>query len=69
MKIYVTKPFLPPIEEVFEQLNRIWDSNILTNQGPLHNEFENALLEYTHSKNVTLCVNGHLALDIAIKGL
>ncbi len=39
-KIYVTKSFLPPIDEYKQYLDRIWDSGELTNQGLLLNEFE-----------------------------
>lgn len=69
MNIFVTKPFLPPIEEFFPFVERIWKSGLLTNHGPIHKEFEEELGKYLKSKNITLCVNGHSALEIAIKGL
>ena len=67
--IYVTKPFLPPIDEYYTYLKRIWDSNILTNNGQLHQELEKELTEYLKCENITLLVNGHLALETALKML
>ncbi len=37
--IYVTKPFLPPLEEFLEYLEDIWNSKQLTNKGPYHELF------------------------------
>ena len=33
--IYVTRPFLPPIEEFAAGLQEIWDTQWLTNNGPV----------------------------------
>lgn len=68
-KIMVSKPYLPPQEEYQKYLDRIWENNWLTNNGPLHNEFEEKASNYLKVKNVCLFTNGHLALDIAIKSL
>lgn len=68
-KVMITKPFLPPIEEYQYYLKKIWDSNWLTNNGPLHDEFDKEVKKYLSVKNVCLFTNGHLALDIAIKSL
>lgn len=67
--IYVTKSFLPPIEEYFEKIKPIWDTKWITNNGPIHNEFEEKVKGYLNVKNGTLFTNGHLALDIAIKSM
>ena len=67
--ILVTRPFLPSKEEYLQYVDRIWEKDWLTNQGPLHQEFEAALCRFLNVENVTLTVNGHLALEIAIKGL
>lgn len=67
--IYVTKPFLPPIEEYITYLRRIWETSTLTNFGPLHQELEYALKKRFEWNNVSLCANGHLALEIALKSL
>ena len=67
--IYVTKPFLPPLEEYVGYLERIWENGILTNNGPLHQELEAALGAKFGWRNVSLFANGHLALETALKAL
>ncbi|WP_343347621.1 DegT/DnrJ/EryC1/StrS family aminotransferase [Terrisporobacter petrolearius] len=67
--IYVTKAFLPPIEEYTKKIESIWENNWITNNGPIHNEFEKKIEKYLNAENINLFVNGHLALDIAIKAM
>lgn len=67
--INVTKPFLPPLEEFTEYLQRIWKSKILTNNGPFHQELEQKLCEYLGVKYISLFSNGTLALITGIKAL
>ncbi len=67
--ILVTKSSMPTFEKYTEKIKSIWQTNWLTNNGPLHNELEEALKEYLKTKNLTLFANGHLALDCAIKSL
>lgn len=67
--IYVTQPFLPPLDEFNEYMKQIWTSKWLTNGGQFHEEFENALCDYLGVKNVCLFNNGTLALIIALKAL
>ena len=40
----VTQPFLPPLEEFIPYLEKIWDSKILTNGGPFHQQLEEELV-------------------------
>ena len=68
-EIYVTKPFLPPIEEYISEINNIWESNILTNGGPEYKKFRNALKDILKVNNIALFTNGHLALETAIRAL
>lgn len=68
-KIYVTKSSLPKFEEYVDKIKGIWDTCWMTNCGPLHQEFELELKKYLRFENLELFVNGHMALDIAIKGL
>ena len=42
-KNFVTKPFLPPLDEYIKYLEKIWSSKQLTNDGPFHQKFENVL--------------------------
>ncbi len=67
--INVTKSFLPPVNEFKYYIDKIWDSNWLTNNGEFHNEFEKEIENYLKVSYCTLFCNGHLALDIAIKAL
>lgn len=68
-KYPVTRSFLPPQEEFILATKAIWNTHWLTNQGPLHQEFEQALKTHLGIPEVTLFNNGHLALDVAIKAL
>jgi hypothetical protein len=56
--IYVTRPELPSLKAFIPHLRRIWDSKILTNGGPFHQEFERALREYLGVKQIALFTNG-----------
>ncbi len=67
--IYVTKPFLPPLEEFIPYLEKIWESRILTNNGPFHQELEQKLCEYLEVPYVSLFANGTLALVTALQAL
>jgi dTDP-4-amino-4,6-dideoxygalactose transaminase len=67
--IYVTKPFLPPLQEFEDYLEDIWTTKHLTNNGKYHNLFENKLAEYLNVKFVSLFSNGTLALIIALQTL
>jgi dTDP-4-amino-4,6-dideoxygalactose transaminase len=67
--IYVTQPFLPPLEEFIPYLQKIWDSKILTNGGPFHQQLEQALCEYLGVEHISLFANGTLALVTALQAL
>ena len=68
-KIMVTKPFLPKKRDYEKYIKKIWKNNWLTNNGPIIKEFEAKLKNYLKIENICLTVNGHSALDIAIKAL
>ena len=67
--IYVTQPALPPLDEFIESLKQIWDNKILTNNGPFHQQFEQALAEYLGVKYISVFTNGTLALMTALQVL
>jgi len=69
MLIPVTKPFLPPKEDIIQYLNDIWQRQWLTNNGPLVNELELKLNEYLGLPHMLFLSNGTIALQIAIKAL
>lgn len=68
-KIFVTKTFLPPMAEYYKYVEKIWESQQLTNQGPLLKEFESKSAVYLGVKNFHFVQNGTLALQVAIKAL
>ena len=68
-QIFVTQPFLPPLEEFTKYLEKIWESKMLTNNGPFHQELENKLCEYLGVKYISLFSNGTLALVTALQAL
>lgn len=67
--IYVTQPYLPPLEEFVPYLQQIWENKILTNCGPFHQQLEQALCEYLGVQHVALFSNGTLALITALQAL
>ena len=67
--IYVTRPALPPLDEFVEYLRKIWDTRILTNNGPFHQQFEKELAEYLGVKYLSVFANGTLALVTALQAL
>jgi len=67
--IYVTQPFLPPLEEFLPYLEQIWESKWLTNSGPFHQELEKKLADYLGVDHLALFANGTLALVTALQAL
>jgi dTDP-4-amino-4,6-dideoxygalactose transaminase len=60
---------MPPLEEFTEYLKQIWDTKIITNNGPFHQQFEHALSEYLGVKYLSVFSNGTLALITALQAL
>ncbi len=67
--IFVTKPFLPPISDYQKYVNQIFNTNILTNQGPLVKELEEKLKSYLGVNNLHYVTNGTIALQLALNVL
>lgn len=67
--IFVTQPALPPLKEFEKYLQQIWQSKILTNGGPFHQQFEKELTEYLGVKYLSVFSNGTLALITALQAL
>jgi dTDP-4-amino-4,6-dideoxygalactose transaminase len=67
--IYVTQPQLPMLEEFIPYLENIWESKILTNNGPYHQQLERALCDYLGAKHISLMANGTLGLVTALQTL
>jgi dTDP-4-amino-4,6-dideoxygalactose transaminase len=67
--IYVTQPYLPPLEEFIPYLEQIWANRILTNDGAFHQQLEQALCDYLGVKYLSLFTNGTIALITALQAL
>ena len=68
-KIYVTQSSMPTYEEYIEAIKPLWDSHWLTNMGKYHKELEKELREYLDVPQISLMVNGHMALEMAIQAM
>lgn len=60
---------MPPIEEYIEEIQPIFESCYLTNMGPVHNKLQKELKNYLGVPELSLFVNGHIALEMAIEVL
>lgn len=65
--VYVTSPTLPPLAELVELLEETWSTRILTNMGPMHRRFEEALVDYLGVQHITLVTNATIGLMLAIR--
>ena len=66
-KILVTQSSMPPYEEYIEAIKPLWESHWLTNMGQYHQKLEEELKEYLDVPELSLMVNGHMALEMAIQ--
>lgn len=69
--VYVTRPYLPPLEDFQKGCAEIWDNQWLSNNGPLARRFHDALASYmgVPTTNLALFANGTLALELAFAAL
>ena len=67
--IYVTMPTLAPLEEVESYFQQVWDSGVMTHNGPLLRKFEHDVAEWHGLQHHTVVVNGTIALQLAIRAL
>ena len=66
-KILVTQSSMPPYEEYIEAIKILWDTHWLTNMGVYHQQLEKELKAYLDVPDLSLMVNGHMALELAIQ--
>lgn len=66
-KIFVTRPSMPSYEEYIEAIKPLWNSHWITNMGIYHHMLEDELKEYLNVRELSLMVNGHMALELAIQ--
>lgn len=67
--LFVTEPFLPPLNEFMPYLEQIWESKWLTNNGKFHQQLEIELCKYLGVEYLSLFSNGTLALLTALQTL
>ncbi|WP_268800259.1 dTDP-4-amino-4,6-dideoxy-D-glucose aminotransferase VioA [Pseudomonas huanghezhanensis] len=65
----VTRPLLAPLEEFIPYLEKIWETRLLTNGGPFHQQLEKELAEYLGVEHLSLFTNGTIALVTALQAL
>lgn len=68
-KILVTQSSMPTYEEYIEAIKPLWDSHWITNMGKYHKELEAQLKTYLNVPQISLMVNGHMALEMAIQAM
>lgn len=65
----VTRPDLPPLDELLPTLRSLWDSRQLTNNGPLHQRLEAELCAFLDVPELALFCNGTIALLAGLRAL
>lgn len=67
--IFVTRPSMPPLSEFTEYLEKIWDSGVLSNSGPFHQQLEAELQNFLGVEHISIFNNGTIALMTALRAL
>jgi dTDP-4-amino-4,6-dideoxygalactose transaminase len=65
--IYVTQPLLPDLQDYCDMLRQVWESRLLTNNGPMAKRLESELAKYLCVPHLSLFSNGTIALQIACR--
>lgn len=68
-QINVTRSSMPDYEEYIEAIKPLWDSRWLTNMGNYHQELETELKNFLQVPYLSLMVNGHMALELALQSM
>lgn len=58
---------MPRYEDYIEAIKPLWESHWLTNMGHYHKQLEAELRDYLDVPELSLMVNGHMALEMAIQ--
>lgn len=69
MSIMVTRSSMPEYEDYIEEIKPIFESHHLTNMGPVYKKLQKQLIEYLGVDELSLFVNGHMALEMAIHAM
>ena len=68
-KILVTKPFQAPYDEISAEIQRAWDSEWLTNNGPILRQLEDGMKAYLGTRDCAVVSNGTIAIQVALHAL
>lgn len=68
-KVFVTKSFMPPLNEYMQYVEKVFNNAQLTNGGPLVKELEAKLIDYLGIDNIQYVTNGTIALQLALRAL
>ena len=69
MAIYVTRSSMPSLDDYIKEIKPIFESHHLTNMGQVYKKFQHQLITYLDVPYLSLFVNGHMALEMAIEAL
>ncbi|WP_042142573.1 DegT/DnrJ/EryC1/StrS aminotransferase family protein [Paucisalibacillus sp. EB02] len=67
--IPVSRPFLPPLEDYNNLINKLWDSKWLTNNGHYAQDLERKLKDYLTVPSLHFVSSGTLALQLSLRTL
>ena len=68
-KIFVTRPYIPDLDEYVKELREVWDNRWITNMGPKHEELKGLLRDYLDVDGLELFTNGHMAIELSLQAL
>lgn len=69
VKVPLIQPSMPAMEEYIAEISSIWETRLLTNMAPKHQQLERELRAYLGVDRFQLFVNGHHALECIIQVL
>ena len=67
--IYVTQPSLAPLEEFVPYLEKVWNTGVMTHNGPLVQELEREMAALHGMADAVCLGNGTQALQLALRAL
>lgn len=67
--VFVSKPLLPDLNELYKMIEQIWMSGQLSNNGNMVKQLESSLSKFLNTAHLSVFSNGTVALQIACKAL
>lgn len=65
--VFVTQPLLPELKDINVMLEKIWESNMLSNNGKMVKQLESELAGYLNVNYLSLFSSGTVALQLACR--